>query len=90
MNLQELKNNIDTIANLCFQYGVDWHHVDASWGGPIAISHQSHYASGLNRADSVTVDTHKEFKSVLSNGILVTKHIGLLKSAPASTNFNSL
>jgi len=78
-------DNIDAISDLCINYknqGIKiWHHVDASWGGPIAISEYDDYAIGLRKADSVTVDTHKAFKSTMTCGIFITKHVSLLTEA---------
>jgi glutamate/tyrosine decarboxylase-like PLP-dependent enzyme len=78
-------DNVDAIADLCLRYREKgnkvWHHVDASWGGPIAISKYTSFADGLAKADSVTLDTHKAFKATIACGVFVTKHIGLLVEA---------
>ncbi|MCI5051062.1 MAG: pyridoxal-dependent decarboxylase [Candidatus Pacebacteria bacterium] len=82
-------DDVEVISNLCFQYGA-WHHVDASWGGPAAISNDRKLFGDLSRADSVTLDAHKAFKSTLTCGIFVTQHVGLLKQAnlsPRSTKY---
>jgi glutamate decarboxylase len=73
-------DDVNTISDICIRYDV-WHHVDASWGGPIAISNYADAAVGLHKADSVTMDTHKGFKATISCGLFITKHIGLLAEA---------
>jgi len=50
---------LKSIADICRQYHI-WFHVDAAYGGFVAIS--SHWKSlikGISRADSVVVDPHK-------------------------------
>lgn len=74
-------DNISEIDYLCSSYKKIWHHVDASWGGPIVISRKSILALNLNKADSVTFDTHKAFRSTMACGIFVTRHVDLLKGA---------
>lgn len=77
-------DDIDAISNLCYQYGATWHHIDASWGGPVAISKYAKDFGSLSKADSVTLDYHKAFKSTLTCGLFVTKHAGILAKANAS------
>ena len=78
-------DNINEIADMCYSYkqqhGKIWHHCDASWGGPITVSRYAELAVGLNKTDSVALDTHKAFKSTLTCGIIVTCHVGLLTAA---------
>lgn len=77
-------DDIDAISNLCYQYNATWHHIDASWGGPVAISKYAKDFGSLSKADSVTLDYHKAFKSTLTCGVFVTKHTGILAKANAS------
>jgi putative pyridoxal-dependent aspartate 1-decarboxylase len=58
------------IADLCREHGVHFH-VDAAWGGPVLLSRR--YAGllkGIEKADSVTIDGHKQFYLPMSNGMV--------------------
>lgn len=72
---------IDPISQcraLADQYGI-WLHVDAAWGGAlIASSKLSTALSGLERADSVTIDAHKWFAATMGAGIFLTSRTGIL------------
>ncbi|MGW8974744.1 pyridoxal phosphate-dependent decarboxylase family protein [Streptomyces platensis] len=59
------------IAGLCAGYGV-WMHVDAAYGCGLLVSRRRALLTGIERADSVTVDYHKSFfQPVSSSAILV-------------------
>ncbi|MFE0382014.1 pyridoxal phosphate-dependent decarboxylase family protein [Streptomyces inhibens] len=59
------------IAGLCAGYGA-WMHVDAAYGCGLLVSRRRELLSGIERADSVTVDYHKSFfQPVSSSAILV-------------------
>jgi len=64
---------IHEIADICEKYTIHFH-VDAAWGGPTLLSEKySHLLSGLDRADSVTVDGHKQFYMPMSCGMVYFK-----------------
>jgi len=59
------------MAELCSAHGIHFH-VDAAWGGPVLLSAQ--YAGlleGIQRADSVTIDGHKQFYLPMSSGMVL-------------------
>ncbi|MFE1176904.1 pyridoxal phosphate-dependent decarboxylase family protein [Streptomyces sp. NPDC058773] len=59
------------IAGLCAGYGA-WMHVDAAYGCGLLVSRRRALLSGIERADSVTVDYHKSFfQPVSSSAVLV-------------------
>ncbi|MEF9904064.1 lysine decarboxylase DesA [Streptomyces sp. P9-A2] len=66
------------IAELCAQYGV-WMHVDAAYGcGLLASLKHRDRISGIEHADSVTVDYHKSFfQPVSSSAVLVRDAVTL-------------
>lgn len=61
-------------ADLAAHYGA-WFHVDAAWGGAIVASGRFAYTmSGIERADSITVDAHKWLATTMGAGIFLTAH----------------
>lgn len=50
-------------------------HVDAAWGGPTLFSKKYHHLlAGIQQADSVTIDGHKQFYMPMSCGMLYLKN----------------
>ncbi|AOR34139.1 pyridoxal-dependent decarboxylase [Streptomyces fodineus] len=69
------------IAELCEQYGV-WMHVDAAYGcGLLASPTRRHLLTGIERADSVTVDYHKSFFQPVSSSAVLVKDAVTLRHA---------
>jgi glutamate/tyrosine decarboxylase-like PLP-dependent enzyme len=66
-----------------------WYHVDAAWGGAlIASDRHRHFLSGIERADSITIDAHKWFATTMGCGMFLTRHPHILSSAfQVSTGF---
>jgi glutamate decarboxylase len=61
---------LNTIADACAEHHIHFH-VDAAWGGPVLLSNQYRgLLRGIERADSVTVDGHKQFYLPMSNGMV--------------------
>ncbi|MFF8790131.1 pyridoxal phosphate-dependent decarboxylase family protein [Streptomyces sp. NPDC015125] len=59
------------IAGLCAGYGA-WMHVDAAYGCGLLVSRRRALLTGIEHADSVTVDYHKSFfQPVSSSAVLV-------------------
>ncbi len=62
------------IAALCSQNQIHFH-VDAAWGGPTLLSHKyKALLRGIECADSVTIDGHKQFYMPMSCGMLYFKN----------------
>jgi len=58
------------LADICKAEGIHFH-VDAAWGGPVLFSEE--YAGlmdGIERADSVTIDCHKQFYMPMTAGMV--------------------
>ncbi|MGV9287695.1 lysine decarboxylase DesA [Streptomyces sp. NPDC003719] len=69
------------IAALCAQYGV-WMHVDAAYGcGLLASLKYRDRLTGIERADSVTVDYHKSFFQPVSSSALLVRDAATLRHA---------
>lgn len=62
-------DDLDAIAKLAKEYKVHFH-VDAAWGGPVIFSAQ-HKAKmfGIERADTITLDGHKQLYTPMGCGI---------------------
>jgi aspartate 1-decarboxylase len=69
--------NIDPLhqlADLAEQYQCHFH-VDAAWGGATLFSERyRHLLAGIERADSVTIDAHKQMYVPMGAGMVVFKH----------------
>ena len=61
------------IAKICKIYKIHFH-VDAAWGGPVLLSEKyRHLLKGIDQADSVTIDCHKQFYMPMSSGMVYFK-----------------
>ena len=67
-----------------------WMHVDAAWGGALLLSEKyRHFLNGLELADSVTLDFHKQFFQTISCGAFLLKearHYELMRYQAAYLN----
>jgi glutamate decarboxylase len=69
---------LDAMADLCAEHDI-FFHVDAAWGGPTLMSEKySHYLEGIQRADSVTIDGHKQFYMPMGCGMVYFKNPHIL------------
>ena len=61
------------LAALCRQYHIHFH-VDAAWGGPTLFSNANRYLlRGIEEADSVAFDAHKQLYTPVGAGITLMK-----------------
>jgi glutamate decarboxylase len=61
------------LADICENNGIHFH-VDAAWGGPVLLSEKySHLLKGIERADSVAIDCHKQFYMPMTSGMVYFK-----------------
>ncbi len=59
-----------------------WYHVDAAWGGALIASDRlCPVLTGIEHADSVTIDAHKWFAATMGCGMFITRHGAALSSA---------
>jgi putative pyridoxal-dependent aspartate 1-decarboxylase len=66
------------MALLCKKHGIHFH-VDAAWGGPVLLSEKYRsLLAGIEAADSVTIDCHKQFYMPMSAGMVYFKDPGAL------------
>jgi glutamate/tyrosine decarboxylase-like PLP-dependent enzyme len=67
-------------ADLARAHGL-WFHVDAAWGGGlIADPALRDVLSGIELADSVTIDAHKWFATTMGCGMFLTPHAPVLSA----------
>lgn len=70
---------INDIADICEREQIHFH-VDAAWGGATLLSKNNrHLLAGIERADSVTIDAHKQLYIPMGAGMVIFKD-------PSSTN----
>jgi glutamate/tyrosine decarboxylase-like PLP-dependent enzyme len=59
-----------------------WYHVDAAWGGAALASDKLRgLLSGIELADSLTIDAHKWFATTMGCGMFITRHPKVLSDA---------
>lgn len=64
---------LEAMADLAAEVGCHFH-VDAAWGGPTLFSDRHrHLLAGIERADSVTIDAHKQLYAPMGAGMVVFK-----------------
>lgn len=65
---------LDQMAKIAKQYQTHFH-VDAAWGGPTLLSNTyKHLLKGIELADSVTIDAHKQLYVPMGAGMVVFKN----------------
>ncbi|MEM0910742.1 MAG: pyridoxal-dependent aspartate 1-decarboxylase PanP [Pseudomonadota bacterium] len=65
---------LDELADVAKQLGC-WFHVDGAWGGATLFSTKhSAILNGIDRADSVTIDAHKQMYVPMGAGMVVFKN----------------
>ncbi|RBW49408.1 pyridoxal-dependent aspartate 1-decarboxylase PanP [Marinobacter sp. F3R11] len=64
---------LDAMADIAREFGAHFH-VDAAWGGPTLFSRTyRHLLRGIEQADSVTFDAHKQLYVPMGVGLVVFK-----------------
>ncbi|MDX1457768.1 MAG: putative pyridoxal-dependent aspartate 1-decarboxylase [Marinobacter sp.] len=62
---------LDAMADIAREFGAHFH-VDAAWGGPTLFSREhGHLLRGIEQADSVTFDAHKQLYVPMGVGLVV-------------------
>jgi glutamate decarboxylase len=71
---------LDKMADIAQEIGCHFH-VDAAWGGPTLFSKKyAHILKGVERADSVTIDAHKQMYVPMGAGMVIFKDPALVSS----------
>ena len=71
---------LDEIAEIAREFKAHYH-IDAAWGGPTLFSHRyKSLLKGIEKADSVTLDAHKQLYVPMGCGLVVFKDPHKLKA----------
>lgn len=78
---------LEGIAELCGEHDIHFH-VDAAWGGPVLMSEKNrHLLEGIQYADSVTIDGHKQFYMPMSCGMVYFKNPEIMNAVSYHSNY---
>lgn len=73
-------DSLDALADISASAGCHYH-VDAAWGGPTLFSKKYHsLLNGIERADSVTIDAHKQLYVPMGVGAVVFREPEMMDS----------
>jgi len=74
-------DDLIAISEICRRHQL-WLHVDGAYGGVVIFSDQHrNVVSGIERADSLTVDPHKWMAMPFAAGVILTSHPEILERA---------
>lgn len=75
------------ISEICRNYNIHFH-ADAAWGGPTLMSEKyRHLLDGIELADTVTIDGHKQFYMPMSCGMLYFKNPSIMDLQTYNANY---
>ena len=78
---------LEDLATFAAEIGCHFH-VDAAWGGPTLFSEQHrHLLKGIDRADSVTIDAHKQLYVPMGAGMVLFKDPRALTAIEHHANY---
>ena len=78
---------LEALADLAGELGCHFH-VDAAWGGPTLFSDRHrHLLIGIERADSVTIDAHKQLYVPMGSGMVVFRDPTALSAIEHHANY---
>jgi len=80
-------DDLDALADIALECGSHFH-VDAAWGGPTLFSDAYRdLLRGIERADSVTLDAHKQLYVPIGAGMVVFREPAALSSIEHHANY---
>ncbi len=75
------------VGEVCLENRIHYH-VDAAWGGPVLMSEKyKHLLDGIELADSVTIDGHKQFYMPMSCGMIYFKEPEVMNQIAYHANY---
>ena len=73
-------DDLNSLFQLSEKYHT-WFHVDAAFAGALCLTQKhKHILTGIEHADSITVDIHKWLSAPMGTGCFVTRHQSILES----------
>jgi putative pyridoxal-dependent aspartate 1-decarboxylase len=78
---------LEALADVAHRRGIHFH-VDAAWGGPVLFS-RTHRGllRGIERADTVTIDGHKQLYLPMGTGVVLMKEPHMARSIEKSAQY---
>lgn len=78
---------LDRIAEIAAQHGCHYH-VDAAWGGPTLFSNKYRgLLKGIEKADSVTIDAHKQLYVPMGSGLVMFRQPEVTREIVQHANY---
>lgn len=78
---------LGALADIAAEHQIHFH-VDAAWGGPTLFSTRyRHILNGIERADSVTIDAHKQLYVPMGAGMCLFRDVESLSSVEHSAQY---
>jgi glutamate/tyrosine decarboxylase-like PLP-dependent enzyme len=79
-------DDLNALASIAERYGL-WLHVDGAYGAAAAFSDKYRgLLSGIERADSITIDPHKWLSMPFAAGVILTRHAAMLEKTFSVTS----
>ena len=80
-------DNLLAIAELAEEFGVHYH-VDGAWGGPAVFSRYGRrLLTGIEKADTITIDGHKQLYTPMGCGICLLKDPNQIDKVKKTANY---
>lgn len=80
-------DNLGAIADLAEEFGIHFH-VDGAWGGPSIFSRYGRkLLEGISRADTITIDGHKQLYTPMGCGICLLKDPNQIDTVKKTANY---
>lgn len=78
---------LDEMGDICHRHAIHFH-VDAAWGGPTLMSQKyKHFLKGIEKADSVTIDGHKQLYMPMTCGMIFFRDPSLMDKIAYHANY---
>ena len=79
-------DDLNAIADLAQEYDIHFH-VDAAWGGPVIFSSHKEKIAGIERADTVTLDGHKQLYTPMGCGLCFLRDPAHIHAVEKTANY---
>lgn len=79
-------DDLNAIADMAAEFGIHFH-VDAAWGGPVMFSSSKQKIAGIERADTVTLDGHKQLYTPMGCGLCFLRDPEQIQTVQKTANY---